>query len=288
MQELIQAAQAALTSKEAAFIIGYALTPDGKKTRPFIARTPDEAAKLVFNHTCAHNLAVYLTRIAKPKEGKMGIVAKGCDTRAIVALIQENKITREQVYIIGVNCSGVAADVTLPFGTDNLPSKCIMCQVQVPPVQDVLVGTAAPYGKPKDAVTERMQLLEAMSERERFAFWAAEFEKCIKCYACRQTCPMCYCEQCIVDKTVPRWIESSASLRGNFSWNMIRAFHLAGRCIGCGECERACPMDIPLMLLNRKMGMIAMQKFNYRHGVNPEEPTLVGSYNMQDNNEFFK
>lgn len=287
MQELRDAARAALETKEAAFIIGYADNRHGT-ARPFIAKTVADTDKLVFNHTCVHNLAVYLTRIALPKEGKMGIVAKGCDVRAIIGLIQENKIARDRVYIIGVRCSGVTADVTLPFGSDNLPPKCNNCQVQTPHVADVTVGETVPYEKAGDATAARLQQLKAMSEKERFAFWAGEFDKCIKCYACRQTCPMCYCEQCIVDKTVPRWIESSASLRANFSWNLIRAFHLAGRCIGCGECERACPMDIPLMLLNRSMGMVAMQQFNYRHGTDADAPTLVGSYNNQDNNEFFK
>jgi len=28
---------------------------------------------------------------------------------------------------------------------------------------------------------------------------------------------------------------------------------MAGRCIECGECERVCPVNIPLMLLNQKL-----------------------------------
>jgi Na+-translocating ferredoxin:NAD+ oxidoreductase RnfC subunit len=29
--------------------------------------------------------------------------------------------------------------------------------------------------------------------------------------------------------------------------------HIGDRCIECGECERVCPMDLPLMKLNRKV-----------------------------------
>ncbi|NIM03303.1 coenzyme F420 hydrogenase, partial [bacterium] len=58
--------------------------------------------------------------------------------------------------------------------------------------------------------------------------------------------PLCYCSECITEKTMPQWIVSSPSLKGNTFWNVIRAFHLAGRCIDCGECERVCPVNIPL------------------------------------------
>jgi ferredoxin len=288
MEALIAKAKELLRSQETAFIIGYTMIPGTDRTRPFIAKTEADADKLVFNNKCVNNLAVYLTRIKKPKEGKMGIVAKGCDIRAVVALMQEQQIRREDVYIIGMACNGQAADTGLPYSAENLAPKCINCAVQTPKVYDFLIGEAAEYAKPQDKTAELMAAIDAMSPNERFAFWEAEFEKCIKCYACRQTCPLCYCEQCIADKTQPRWIESSPSVRGNFSWNMIRAFHLAGRCIGCGECDRACPMDIPLTLLNRKMGMIAVREFNYRHGIAIDEPTLVGSYNISDKEEFIK
>jgi formate dehydrogenase subunit beta len=39
----------------------------------------------------------------------------------------------------------------------------------------------------------------------------------------------------------------------NIGYHVIRAMHVAGRCVECGECERVCPVGIPLMLLNRKL-----------------------------------
>ena len=35
-------------------------------------------------------------------------------------------------------------------------------------------------------------------------------------------------------------------------FDIIRAFHVAGRCTDCGECSRVCPQSIPLHLFNRK------------------------------------
>ncbi len=40
---------------------------------------------------------------------------------------------------------------------------------------------------------------------------------------------------------------------GNLEWHIMRAMHLAGRCVNCGECFRACPLDIPLNLFTQKI-----------------------------------
>jgi ferredoxin len=256
------------------------------RTRPLIARTAEDADRLVFNHHAVNNLAVYLTKMAPAEGCKIGIIAKGCDVRSIIMLIQENQIKREDVLIIGMECSGVVNESGMEWMPENVSAKCIACQVHTPPLYDVLIGEPEPITMPPNKHMAQLQALEAMTGEERWNFWQNEFERCVKCYACRQTCPLCYCEQCIADKSIPRWIDSSASQRGNLAWNVIRAFHLAGRCVGCNECERACPQDIPLSLLNMKMGMTARKEFDYVAGMSIDAPTLVGTYNQADREEF--
>lgn len=67
------------------------------------------------------------------------------------------------------------------------------------------------------------------SPKERWEFWEKQFSRCVKCYACRQVCPLCYCEVCIADKNQPQWIETSSHTRGNYHWNLIRGVAPVGK-----------------------------------------------------------
>ena len=88
------------------------------------------------------------------------------------------------------------------------------------------------------------------------------------------------------DRTKPyRWNEKSVNLRENLFFHMVRAMHLAGRCINCGECERSCPMKIPLGLLNRFLAKRSRERFGISPGENVEDETLFGSYDVNDPGE---
>ena len=286
MADLISIVKGILESKKVDVVVGYTRATSPNRTRPIVIRNASEADALVIDSSCLNNLATYLTR-KENKGRKVGIVAKGCDVKAIVQLIVENQIKRENVYIIGVKCNGVKKGFE---GEDSkvLAEKCLNCPVKTPHLYDELAEMDSDNLSGKDEKAELIAKLEAMSPQERFSFWESEFEKCIRCYACRQACPLCYCERCIADKSMPRWVETSATKRGNFAWNIVRAFHLSGRCIGCNECERVCPAGIPLSLLNRKMAIVAKSEFGYESGMSVEAQTLIGTYDVKDKEEFIK
>ncbi len=286
MADIISIARGVFENKKADILIGYTKATSEGRTRPVIVRSADEVQNLVLNSSCLNNLATYLTR-KENKGKKVAIVAKGCDIKSIVQLIAESQIKRENVYIIGVKCNGVKRSFE---GEDSkkIAEKCLNCNVRTPHLADETVDMSDEGLTGKDEKAELIEKLDSMSAEERFAFWEEQFEKCIKCYACRQACPLCYCERCIADKSMPRWVESSPTKRGNFAWNIVRAFHLSGRCIGCNECERVCPAGIPLSLLNRKMVMVAKSEFGYESGMSADAPTLIGTYDLKDKEEFIK
>ena len=72
---------------------------------------------------------------------------------------------------------------------------------------------------------------------------------------------------------------------GNSAWNIIRAFHLAGRCSGCDECSRACPADIRLDLINRKLELEVERQFG-SVGLDPEEKAALVDFREDDDEEF--
>jgi formate dehydrogenase subunit beta len=105
---------------------------------------------------------------------------------------------------------------------------------------------------------------EIFTQQERFQRWMYEFQKCIKCYGCRNICPVCFCKQCSLEHSN---LIGTGSLPPEAPiYHLVRAVHMAGRCIDCGLCEEACPADIPLRLLYRKVNAIVTELFDYETG----------------------
>ncbi|UCC76080.1 MAG: 4Fe-4S dicluster domain-containing protein, partial [Anaerolineales bacterium] len=137
-------------------------------------------------------------------------------------------------------------------------------------------------------IMAQVREIEEMTASERWAWWEEQFSRCIRCYACRQVCPFCYCEQCISDENQPQWIGKSPSPENNRTWNIIRALHLVGRCTDCGECDRVCPVDIPLSLLAVKMAGEVEEAFDYRAGADANAKPALHSFRPDDPDDFIR
>jgi formate dehydrogenase subunit beta len=71
-------------------------------------------------------------------------------------------------------------------------------------------------------------------------------------------------------------------------FQVVRNIHVAGRCTDCGECERACPVNIPLRSLTREMYDLVDELFHYRAGRDKEAEPLMAAYDTKDTEDFIK
>jgi ferredoxin len=271
-----------LTSERVSCLIGYELSRRGR-TRPVFIYGPEEADRLVWNQDCTNNLTTYLPYKLRPSKGKeiskpVAVVVKPCDSKAINVMVAENQYRRDQVYALGVACEGIRS----PDG--NLQTRCITCQEAVPIVCDTLISGATSSFIPRLSSYAREEITELQDAPpvERMEFWLAQFDRCIRCYACRQACPMCKCPECLYERDESTFIGLGIRLNEKRTFHLGRAYHLAGRCIGCNECERACPMNIPIGLLNQKLAEEIEAAFDHRAGLtvapSPIVTVLSGEY----------
>ena len=109
---------------------------------------------------------------------------------------------------------------------------------------------------------------KAMSLDERFDYWFGQFSQCIKCFGCRDACPICYCKECWLEPD--RGFVLGGEIPPDAMWPMVRAVHAMDSCVNCGQCQDVCSMNLPLarfvFMLNREIAAI----FKYEPGMDVE------------------
>lgn len=292
---------------------------------------------------------------------KIAVVGKPCDIRAIIELQKRQQISRENVFLVGLNCSGtISPKEARRILTEDLKvdpkdvicedidegeltvflkdgksksidlaklekhgngrrDNCRRCTTKIAAFADLACGkwgteeeepgaTFIEVGSSKGrallenalgkgrietstpskaaielrAAKEQEEVEHALDWREhdfgpimkmtleeRFQYWKNEFDKCIKCYGCRDACPICYCETCLLEAN--RGFLEAGVIPPNALFPLIRLAHVADSCVGCGQCQDACPMDLPLSKLFTLLNSELSEVFDYVPGVDIEQ-----------------
>ena len=271
---LIDTAKAKLADGSVQKVVGWRKGLFDYDVTPSVFTTAEDLEKnFVYDEFCGANLSKYLVKITREIEIKKSttrmnntmakqrdpnaqdapipsekvlVFLKPCDTYSFTELLKENRITRDDVIVIGIPCDGMKDPET-----KEMAERCSTCKSKKHVTYDELIGEDGDVLE--STRFDQVEKLEAMTSDERYAFWQNEFSRCIRCNACRDICPACTCEKCVFDNNKLYTSQKVAQVSFEESlYHIIRAWHVAGRCTDCGECSRVCPEHIPLHLLNRK------------------------------------
>lgn len=296
-------------------VIGFRKGSVPLMNQPMFAKNEGDVDSFVWDSNCGINLANYVT----DRSEKIGIVAKGCDSRNLVVHIIENKIKRDQLHIIGVPCKAMVdrhkiaammpgeiesieendADGTLTVTgsgfsetlnkADVLQENCSLCMHRNPVLYDELIAEEVTEQNPEEvdqyaAVRE----VENMAPEEKWAYFDSLFSECIRCYACRNACPLCYCPTCFVDESKPQWVGKSVDPADVRTFHFLRAYHCAGRCTDCGACVRSCPVGINVRALTKKLEKDCLENFDWKSGLTLDKRPPLDTFRPDDPEEFIK
>jgi formate dehydrogenase (coenzyme F420) beta subunit len=355
----------ALKSKQIDGVVTVRAKNDGDRFSgiPVLITNPDDLKGTAGSLHCSiPNIVRFLKEYLEGGlSKKLAVVGKPCDIRAIIELQKRYQIEVDDLFLIGLNCTGTISPATArkmyskEFKVDpsdvlrediddgkfiislkngksiakdllNLEKKglgrrnnCQRCEINIPTFADIACGKWGTETEEKpgtfievysakgrllveDAISkgyieidkptkesiatrqekDRIEAERALAQRatdfnpimaltpsERLTYWIQEFEKCVKCYGCRDACPICYCETCLLEAN--RDFLEAGVIPPDALFPLTRLAHVGDSCVNCGQCQDACPMELPLSLLFSLQNARLSEVFGYISGTDIEQ-----------------
>ena len=231
--------------------LGYKMIQDHPLPYCFTKDNLDEIGDLIVGKA-RYSLEKMATKIAaEHPELKIGLLVRDCNQRALNVLYVWNQLRPDNIETISLNC---CPSKLKEHGDCSYlePEKAAPLKMMIGIDNNMDVKTAEEFG-----------------QKDRYSRWMYEFQKCLKCYGCRDICPVCFCKECSLEHTD---LIATGSIPPEVPiFHLVRAVHMGGRCIDCGLCEDACPVDISLRLLYRKVNDIVSDVFDYKTGTSADQ-----------------
>jgi formate dehydrogenase (coenzyme F420) beta subunit len=318
MKEITQAirekAKLLLEENKVKGVLGFTPGTLPMARRPILATTLEQAERLCWDEFCLMNLANFI-----PPRGqeRIAVVAKGCDWRNLIVHDLEGRIDLEnEIEVLGISCKGMLdtekinqsangaervvgvicngdeVQIKLVDGKELILEKdrlirqaCRECRQPTPDSSIILNNSINDSDKQKSIVSEHA--FDSSDFLKNIDLLQSTFKECLMCFACRDACPLCYCDSCFVDTEKSHWLSHSSTLEGLLDFHFLRAHHIAGRCTSCGTCESACPMNIPVRELVKKLNHDVEETTGYIPGITkdmkPPKSIFKPSYHEHKN-----
>lgn len=306
--------------KEGDTIISYRNSGTPEISTPIFIRNKNDIDFISINNFNLNNLSTYLSKFEQGEidlaknSGRVIITAKPCDAKSILQMIADEQIDKEKLVLVVYDCDGAIdleklsksageirqvevdeeyvsftklnGEIGKVELTSILQDKCFYGNCDLPYFYDYyFVGSEKQFKerikkrrKPKELIIQKLKC-----KNELKSIVEKEISKCIRCNACRNICPACFCsEKCIFDKPkLPvEFLEKDVSTSENMLFHLIRFYHVFPNCTGCGECERVCPQGIKLSIFYKYINEVISSEFGYIPGSTESARQPLLSYRL--------